>query len=158
MMRSQRILLTLISIILFALIYDNFSGIFASEAKRENAIATNIIDGDTIVVSGGERVRLLGVDTPEKGEFYYSESKKKLESLIENKEVELERGEGDDKDKYGRLLRYIFLNGTNINLKLVEEGYAICYFYEPSIYKESCKQLEENAIANKIGRWQNSTN
>ncbi|MFH1248860.1 MAG: thermonuclease family protein [archaeon] len=158
MMRSQRILITIICIIIFTLFYENFSFYAQKDFKREKSIATNIIDGDTIVVSGGERIRLLGIDSPEKGEFYYSNAKKKLEALIENKEVELEKGEGDDKDKYGRLLRYIFLNGTNINLKLVEGGYAICYFYEPSVYKESCKQLEENALTNKIGRWQNATN
>lgn len=126
------------------------------EDKVEKSFVTNVIDGDTIVISGGERVRLLGIDAPEKGEFFYQESKERLEELIENKEIVLER-EGDNKDKYDRLLRYIFLDSRNINLLLVEEGHAICYFYEESRYQSACKGLEETAMQNKIGRWQNQT-
>ncbi len=139
-----------VSILLYHILYQ---GKAVQEPVTEKTIVTNVIDGDTIVISGGERARLLGMDTPEKGEFYYKEAKEKLEQIIENKEIALER-EGDNKDKYDRLLRYVFLNDTNINLLMVEEGYAICYFYGESKYKEICKSLEQNAMQNKIGRWQ----
>src|SRR3989344_4886614 len=65
-------------------------------------------------------VRLLGINSPEKGELYYDEAEKFLEGLILNKTIKLEKGR-EDKDKYGRLLRYIFINDKNINLKIVEE-------------------------------------
>lgn len=123
--------------------------------EKEKTITTNVIDGDTIVINGGERVRLLGIDTPEKGEFYYKEAKARLEQLIENNEISIEK-EGDNKDKYDRLLRYIFLNETNINMEMVEEGYAICYFYGKSRYQSLCRSLEQNAMQNKLGRWQNN--
>lgn len=141
-----------LSLVLYHILYQ---GKAIQEPVAEKTIVTNVIDGDTIVISGGERVRLLGIDTPEKGEFFYKESKARMEQLVENKEVLLKK-EGENKDKYGRILRYIFLNDTNINLQMVEEGFAICYFYEESKYQAICKDLEENAMQDKIGRWQNS--
>lgn len=140
----------LVAFIACLFLYNSFSG---NQAEREKTVVTNVIDGDTIVISGGERVRLLGIDTPEKGELFYKESKERLEQLVENREVSLEK-EGDNKDKYDRLLRYVFLNDTNINLLLVQEGFAICYFYQESKYQQDCKNLEENAMQNRIGRWQ----
>ncbi|MBS3090751.1 thermonuclease family protein [Candidatus Pacearchaeota archaeon] len=144
---------TIIYLLVFIIVLFLYNSFFGFKPENDRTIVTNVIDGDTIVISGGERVRLLGIDTPEKGEFFYKESKARLEELIENKNVTLEK-EGDNKDKYDRLLRYIFLNDTNINLQMVEEGLAICYFYEKSKYQEACKNLEENAMQNKIGRWQ----
>lgn len=153
-MRRKESLLLLAIFVVSIFLYNN---VFQGKAiEREKTIVTSVVDGDTIVISGGERARLLGIDTPEKGEFFYKEAKARLEQLVENKEVLLER-EGENKDKYGRLLRYLFIDDTNINLKLVEEGYAICYFYEQSKYQEACKKLEENAMTNKIGRWQNNS-
>ena len=91
-------------------------------------------------------VRLLGINSPEKGELYYDEAEKFLEGLILNKTIKLEKGR-EDKDKYGRLLRYIFINDKNINLKIVEEGLANFYF--PSgkdVYYESFKEAWENCL------------
>lgn len=153
MNRIERILITLIFLVISIILYNLFYGTEVSSTNsKEISFVTNIVDGDTIVVSGGDRVRLLGIDTPEKGEVYYNEAKNRLESLIENKEVLLEK-EGDNKDQYGRLLRYVFLNETNVNMILVKEGYAACYFYEESKYKQECAEIEMNAIQNKIGRW-----
>jgi micrococcal nuclease len=148
--------LTLSFLIIFSLaflIYNfNELNLQGKAVSQEKTVVTNVIDGDTVVITGGERVRLLGIDTPEKGEFYYKEAKARLEQLAEKKEVFVEK-ERDDKDKYDRLLRYIFINNTNINLKLVEEGYANCYFYQKSKYQETCKALEEKAQKEKIGIW-----
>lgn len=154
MKRETRIIITLLFLVVSIFFYNTFyQGNAAKNAEREKTIVTNVIDGDTIVISGGERIRLLGIDAPEKGEFYYKESKARLEQLIENKEVSLEK-EGENKDKYDRLLRYVFVDDTNINMQMVEEGYAICYFYGKSKYQESCKSLEEKAMNDKTGRWQ----
>ena len=153
MKRKESILLLAIFIVSIFLYNNIFQG---KVIEGEKIVVTNVIDGDTIVISGGERARLLGIDTPEKGEFFYKEAKARLEQLVENKEVLLEK-EGENKDKYGRLLRYVFVDDINTNLKLVEEGYAICYFYGQSKYQEDCKNLEENAMINKIGRWKNNS-
>ncbi len=153
MKRTTKILATLLFFAISALIYSkSYQGNIILNEQRQITV-TKIIDGDTIVIGGGERVRLLGIDAPEKGDFFYKESKQRLEQLIEKRNVILGK-EGDNKDKYGRLLRYAFADDININLKMVEEGYAICYFYEKSIYQETCRKLEEKAQNEKIGIWQ----
>ena len=104
-----------------------------------------IIDGDT-VKSNKTSIRLLGINSPEKGEKYYQEAKIFLESLILNKTVMLEFGK-DREDKYRRTLAYIYFKGENINLKLIEEGYANFYF--PSgkdVHYEEFKKAWESCI------------
>jgi micrococcal nuclease len=92
----------------------------------ETGIVERIIDGDTIVINQTS-VRLLGINTPEKGEIYYPEAKKFLEKLISNKTIKLEFGK-EKYDIYKRILAYVFFKGENINLRLVDEGFANLYF------------------------------
>ncbi len=121
--------------------------------KTEDTIVTRITDGDTIVIKGGERVRLLGIDTPEKGEDYYAEAKQFLEERILMKTVKLERSV-EDKDQYGRLLRYVWINNTLIDLELIKKGLASAYFYdEAEKYRDLIADAEKKAIENKIGIW-----
>jgi len=94
--------------------------------EEEFGIVERIVDGDTLIINGNS-TRLLGINCPEKGQFYYEEAKNFLSELVLNKTVVLQR-EKEDLDKYNRKLRYIFLDGENINLKLVEEGLANYYF------------------------------
>jgi micrococcal nuclease len=82
-----------------------------------------VLDGDTILIETGDYVRLIGVDAPEKNQDFYNESKTFLTSLILNQKVRLEI-DIRNRDNYGRLLRYIYLNETNINLEMVRQGYA----------------------------------
>ena len=77
-------------------------------SAKDTAIVLRIIDGDTIEIENKTSVRLLGINTPEKGEKYYLEAKGFLEDLILNKTIELEAGR-EDKDKYQRALRYVLL-------------------------------------------------
>lgn len=120
------------------------------------AMVTKVIDGDTVVVEGGEHVRLLGIDADEAGSACYQEAKKRLEELVLNQEVRLEK-DVSDVDQYNRCLRYIFLNDENVNLKLVREGLAIARFYQPDVkYQEEIAQAEEEAISQEIGcKWNN---
>lgn len=122
--------------------------------QRQNSIVTKVLDGDTVVVEGGEHVRLLGIDADEAGYPCYEAAKKRLEDLILAKPVILEADAGD-KDQYGRLLRYIFINNQNINEQLVAEGLAIARFYpENQKYKAEITSAEANAIKNKTGcKW-----
>lgn len=122
-------------------------------SKPEHSFVTKIIDGDTVVVNG-ESVRLLGIDADERGYPCYKEAKQRIEELLLNKEIELEI-EGENKDQYKRYLRYIFLNGKNINLQLVEEGLAVARFYPQNIkYKTEILAAEKQAREDKIGcKW-----
>lgn len=92
----------------------------------EVGVVERVIDGDTVVVNGTS-VRLLGINTPEKGELYYNEAKEFLENITLGSLVRMEKGK-EDLDLYNRKLRYIYLEGENINIKLVENGYANYYF------------------------------
>jgi len=111
--------------------------------SSDTAFIDRIIDGDT-VESNGTSIRLLGINTPERGEKYYSEAKKFLENLVLNETVRLEYGK-EREDRYRRTLAYLYLGNENINKKLIEKGYANIYF--PSgrdiYYNEFAQAWEE---------------
>ncbi len=97
------------------------------QQTREVARVKFVYDGDTILIEGNQKVRLLGIDAPEKGEKCYQEAKEYLLNLVLKKEVALQR-EGQNKDKYGRLLRWVFVDDQNVNLLLLKEGLARVFY------------------------------
>lgn len=120
---------------------------------------TRVIDGDTIEIEGGERVRYIGIDTPETVDPRKSiqcfgvEASKKNKELVEGKMVRLEK-DITDRDKYHRLLRYVWLGDTLINLSLVEQGFAHSYSYPPDIkLQDQFVAAERQAREAKIGFW-----
>lgn len=118
----------------------------------ESGFVSRVIDGDTVIINS-ENVRLLGIDTDEKGEKCYQEAKNRLEELVLGKEVRMER-DIEDKDQYNRKLRYLFVEDKNINLTLVEEGLAIARFYKNKKYKKEILDAEKKAMINKVGcKW-----
>ena len=120
-------------------------------------LVTKVIDGDTFVIEGRYSVRILSIDTDERGYPCYQEAKDKLEELILNKKVKLEKEE-EDVDQYCRYLRHIFLSDENVGLKLVEEGLAVARFYSETKYQEEISEAEKNARENKIGcKWSSYT-
>ncbi len=96
------------------------------------SVVTRVIDGDTLEIETGEKVRLICVNTPEKDELGYEKSKEFLENLVLNKQVTLEK-DITNKDKYGRLLRYIYIDNVFVNKEIVQQGYGKIYRYEPDI-------------------------
>ncbi len=126
---------------------------------------TKIVDGDTIKVDIGgtiETVRMIGVDTPEikdprkTVQCFGKEASARTKELLENQMVKLEADSTqNDRDKYSRLLRYIYLeNGTFINKKLIEEGYAFEYTYQiPYLYQAEFKAAQKLAETNNLGLW-----
>lgn len=117
-----------------------------------------IHDGDTLTISGGEKVRFLQIDAPEisPAECYGAEAHRALVRIIGQSEVTLESDSvSDDKDQYGRILRYAFVGEINVNLRLVEIGAATPYFYKGERGKYSKKLLKAatNAKAKNIGLW-----
>ena len=117
-------------------------------------LVTKIIDGDTFLIEGGYSVRILGIDADERGHPCYEEAKTRLEELILNKEVKLEKGT-EDKDQWCRYLRYVFLNEENISLTLVKEGLVVARFSPEDVkYREEIARAEKEAKENKIGcKW-----
>ena len=126
--------------------------------ETTSAIVYEVIDGDTIKLQNGERIRLLAINTPELGQPYYEEARNRLKELIEGKTVTLEE-DVEDKDQYGRLLRYIYVGDTFVNLEMVREGYANVYIISPNIkYSNEFKKAEEEEEAKTAERgiWQPS--
>lgn len=118
---------------------------------------SQIIDGDTIRLSTGEKVRLIGINTPERDQPYYSEATEKLSQLIGNKRVTLKK-DVTNKDQYGRLLRYVYVNETFVNLEMVRQGYAISYSYPPNTkHLDEFEAAEQEARDTQIGIWTPST-
>lgn len=117
---------------------------------------TRVIDGDTIEIEGGERVRYIGIDTPETVDprkpvqCFGIEASKKNKELVEGKTVRLEK-DVTDKDKYGRLLRYVWVDSLFVNLELVKQGFAFSYTYPPDV-KHQAEILAAEAEAREANR------
>jgi len=121
--------------------------LFAFSAK-----VIKISDGDTITVLGGKeqtKVRLYGIDAPEKKQEYGQKSKQFLASLIAGQVVEVEP---KGKDRYKRTLGIIHHKGQDINAQMVLNGYAWAYVKYSRIYVNQEKLAREN----KRGLWQSS--
>lgn len=120
---------------------------------------SKVVDGDTITMSNGEKVRLIQIDTPELAskECYGIQAKSELSKLLSQAgEVSLISDPNlDEVDKYGRLLRYVFVKNTNLNLKLVEIGAAAPYFYrgEKGVYAAQLLKAAQTAQKRKLGMW-----
>ncbi len=123
------------------------------------AVVASITDGDTVRLADDRRVRLLQIDTPElgTGECYSRAARKALLRLVPPPAaVTLETDPPLDLvDRYGRLLRYIWRNGSNVNLALVREGAAAPYFYrgEKGRYADKLLAAARAAKAARRGLW-----
>jgi len=128
-----------------------------SENKDRNLfLVTKVIDGDTIRLENGEVVRYIGIDTPEisKGkECFADEAKRKNEELVLGKTVRLEK-DISERDRYNRLLRFVYVDDQFVNEILVKEGYALAYTYPPDVkYSELFRKTEQEARENNRGLW-----
>ncbi|MEX0835869.1 MAG: thermonuclease family protein [Nitriliruptor sp.] len=100
----------------------------------EDAIWTvvHVVDGDTVDVRAGdgrqERIRIVGIDTPERGECGFGPSSSTMESLVLEREVEVTLAARDERDRYGRLLAYIDVEGVDAGLTLIEAGLAVARY------------------------------
>ena len=100
----------------------------SDEQQASQADVIRVIDGDTVVISGDERVRLIGIDTPENGQCGFDEAKQALEKLLASGSATFYSGTTSDKDKYDRLLRYIEVEGIDVGLNLISNGFAIARY------------------------------
>ena len=122
-------------------------------------LVTRIIDGDTIEIESGEVIRYIGIDSPETvhpekpAEYFGKEAAEMNNRLVKGKRVRLEK-DIQDKDDYGRLLRYVWLGDTMVNAELIRQGYAYSYSLGPNIaYQELFLQAELEARQNERGLW-----
>lgn len=115
-----------------------------------------VIDGDTIEIDGGLRVRYIGMDTPEirpRTEPLGREAEAKNRELVGGKMVKLEK-DVSETDRYSRLLRYVWVDSTFVNAELVRLGYARAVSYPPDVkYQDLLRRLEREAREAGRGLW-----
>ncbi len=139
----------------FSNVNNNSSGShnYSDSTESNLFVVERVIDGDTVVIKGGEKIRFIGMDTPERGKFYYKEATNYLKALIGDKKIRLEK-DTSDRDRYGRLLRHVYVGNVWINAKMIEDGYARLLTVPPDIkHVDKFKELEKIARKNKIGLW-----
>jgi micrococcal nuclease len=119
----------------------------------DTATVIRVIDGDTYVLSGDKRVRMMGIDTPEKGEPFANAATEFADSALLGKTVQLEIGK-EPQDKYGRILAYVFLGKTLINEVIIRRGFARVYIFSgKERYNGRLISAQNQARKEKIGVW-----
>jgi micrococcal nuclease len=144
---------------------DEFAELLPKESSQTSSsstyLVTRVIDGDTIELEGGEKVRYIGINTPEtkhptKGkECFGEEASQQNKQLVEGKQVRLEQ-DVQERDRYGRLLAYVYLDESDlfVNEYLVQSGYAYESPYPPNIaYQEQFEEAELRAREELRGLW-----
>lgn len=132
----------------------------ASDSSLLNRIKViKVIDGDTVEIEGGEKIRYIGIDTPEtkhptKGvECFGKEAFAKNKELVEGKEIRLEK-DVSETDRYGRLLRFVYIGDIFVNDYLLRQGYAHASTYPPDVkMAEQFRAAEKEARENNRGLW-----
>lgn len=152
-----------LNILVFLLIFTTLIllGFLVSETSMTGKVIydritvnlTRVIDGDTIDTDIG-RIRLLGINTPEKKNLGYEEAANFLKQY-EGKNIEVEsRGN----DKYQRILAYIYLNNKLLNEEILRLGLANLYVYDKDEHFQELNKAEEYARNNNLGIWKKSLN
>jgi micrococcal nuclease len=131
------------------------------------AKVVRITDGDTIhvlIADKYETIRLIGINAPElkdpdpQKKCWADQAKAKADQMLSGMTVQLEADPTQsDRDKYQRLLRYVWWNGADFNLWMIQKGYAAEYTYDkPYKYQKEFKAAQEQAVKDKWGIWDTS--
>ena len=136
------------------------------ETKEERVLVSRVIDGDTVELEDGRKLRYIGIDTPElvhpdkATECFAKEAMEENKRLVDGKTVRLE-SDVSETDRYGRLLRYVYVENTMVNDTLVRQGFAHASTYPPDVkYNQQFLEAEKEARENSRGLWSdcNTTN
>ncbi len=125
--------------------------------KSEELLVIRVIDGDTIELETGDRVRYLAIDAPElknkNSDCFSEQAKLKNESLVLGKLIRLET-EFDKKDKYDRVLAYVWVDNILVNIELVRNGFAKTdTFLSRGKYNNQIEEAERIAKEQELGLW-----
>ncbi len=130
-----------------------------STSNAEIYKVKRVIDGDTLLLINGERVRLIGVDTPETKhpqkpvQYFGREAYLFTKQMVDGKEARFDF-ERQKRDRYGRLLAYVYLlDGTFLNAEIIKQGYGFAYIRFPFKYMEEFRRYEREARENRKGLW-----
>ena len=119
----------------------------------------SVVDGDTFYLGNGDKVRMLGINTPESGRPYAQEATDFLTNMILGKEVTLVNdSKNGDSDSYGRLLAHVYVNDTFVNYEIIKAGYAFWYPYTSGTDLDAeYEAAQAFASNNTVGLWTKSS-
>ena len=129
---------------------------------QEQGTVTSVVDGDTFKVEidgTTETVRIIGIDTPETVhpskpvQCFGKEASNALKEILDGEDVALEKNPVEERDKYGRLLRYVEIDDVDIGASMIEEGFAYSYKQYPHPRLEEYNTLEKEAREESRGLW-----
>jgi len=146
----------LLFIIIIAIV---LGGCYESDYSNYDLKVVYIYDGDTVKLSNGEKIRYIGIDTPEMNynnppaEYFAQEAKKYNAKLVLGKKVKLDF-DVVKRDKYGRLLAYVYVNEKFINQEMIEHGYARVLMIPPNLrFADYFLKLQNTAKEERRGFW-----
>ncbi len=146
-------------ILIVAVVLVGRLGIFRLLDSDGQHVVERVVDGDTIVLANGDRVRYIGINTPESVqpgrpvECYGREAAQKNKDLVQGRRVTLEK-DVSDRDSFGRLLRYVYVDGLFVNGELVKGGYAKAAPYPPDTrHHDTFVALQREASRSNLGLW-----
>ena len=119
---------------------------------QPGTMCTEIIDGDTFRLGNGELVRLIGIDAPELSQQGGELSRAYLSHLILGRKITLERG-FSERDKYNRLLRFVYVGNLCVNEEMIRQGYAEARYVSENSIRKHYLQLEIEAESAEVGLW-----
>lgn len=135
------------------------TAVLSGAQTEETAVVSRVIDGDTVELADGRRLRYIGMDTPElvdprkPVECFANEAKEENKRLVDGKKVRLEK-DVSQTDKYSRLLRYVWVGDVMVNDYLVRQGFAHASAYPPDVtHSEQLLEAEREAREHHRGLW-----
>lgn len=156
MAKKRLSLFTLILIVALLIVFRFVDDIDRDIPPKDRFRVTKVTDGDTFILKGGDKVRLLAIDTPEKGEMYYKEATEFLKQYTNNQLVDLSYAK-KRRDHYGRLLAYVYVDSVFVNKMILENGLGYLYLFKDTDSdlpktKELLK-AQQKAIDSELGIW-----
>lgn len=126
---------------------------FTLSCLPKTVSVSKVIDGDTIVLFTGEKIRYIGINAPEMGMPFYSEAKKENEDLVLGKNVSIEY-DREKRDQHGRVLAYVFVGRIFVNYELLRKGLVFLYRDENNRkHRKLLLEAEEEARENRRNLW-----
>ena len=157
--KSSLVIAILVSLVIFVKIISsegenkNRETPIQEKEIQEIVEVAEVIDGDTIRLKSGRFLRYIGIDTPEREECFYEEAKEENKKFLQEGKIRIVKDVSEN-DKYGRLLRYVYLGHASISHHLVREGFARAANFPPDEkFKEELKAAEVDARENGRGMW-----
>ncbi|MEA1979788.1 MAG: thermonuclease family protein [candidate division Zixibacteria bacterium] len=146
----------LIVLIVFLVIVRCYEEVGFDKSPQDRFIITKVIDGDTVELKGGDKLRLLGIDTPEKNQLYYDSAKALLSRNVLGKESEIKFAVRR-RDKYGRLLGFLYVDSIFINQMMIDSGMAHLYLFKDNdLQSEEFQKMldaQRNVLNKDMGIW-----